>query len=282
MSIKKYALFICTFIFCGILYAQNKNIEFESGGNKITKDSIIIITDKAKDNRYKGHFYTAKKFSGSLERYLIESLQITKEQLFSNKPDVLRDSIFINQEIQYNLLGSNTLREMMMVSIQRAYSFQLRDTFLNEYETVYVVTIGDESRLNKFTLNDFEFTAITGDSQKEYSVFYKSGKPLWTSKGTLSLVKTKENMNAENRIRIVTDFPSKYDGLYKYMIPTEIVGENELVPFNSLLDLNPILFEYGMQIQKVTRPVIGKVVEFFDKVNSRSVIPNPYFPKIGQ
>ena len=64
------------------------------------------------------------------------------------------------------------------------------------------------------------------------------------------------------------------------MIPTEFVDENELVQFDSLLDLNPILFEYGMQIQKVTRPVIGKVVEFFDK--PKADYPTPWFPVLGQ
>ena len=134
------------------------------------------------------------------------------------------------------------------------------------------MVIVEESRLAKSTIFDYEEHLI-GFAIKDvpYAFNVDFGKPLDGIKSFLCCSATIENDTLKERIPIKTSFSQKYDGLYNYAVPTKTyeydkngLPTGEYTKFESLLDVNPVLYEYGMQVQKVTRRVVGKKIHFVD------------------
>lgn len=283
MSIRIIILCIFLFGLSGFVFCQSLDSLSRSNSKNEFVDianGLNAISRPTKDNGYKGYFFQPRKYNGNLIGYLTRMWQLEEKHVFSNRPNLLQDSIYIHQEMHYELSYSQNVKNILLESMQYAYSFHVRDTFLQEYETVYIVKVGDENRLKKFSLYDYEFRAGTVDSENTYKVSYVNGHPLEEIIHGLYLLKTKENAD-KSRFRIISDIGSENTGLYTVMIPRHkynVDGERE--NFDSLLDINPVIWYYGLQVQKVTRPVIGKVIDFFEKRPDN--YPVPYQPKIGQ
>ncbi len=272
MSLIKLITFLLFFLEALALFGQAES----------NNQEVVLKISESDKEEYSASFGTIISLSNIQVKFkLAEIWQVSEENIFSNKPDFLNDSLFIDIESMNEFEGLSRFNDLLIGYIKRAYSFEVRDTFLSGYETVYVVKVGDESRLKAFANNDNRFSSMPPDFTLKYLLSVKNGFSLNLVKYGLSLVETKENDSLTKPIRIISEFSSEHDGLYNYVIPLNYSSENgELANFDSLLDLNQILWQYGLQIQKVTRPVIGKVVDFYD--DSARDYPLPYRPKIGQ
>lgn len=250
-----------------LLFMINSLANGQEFDGSITKDTSLEVASyvkKSDENLYKGYFFNPYKFSGNLTQLLEYLWGIPPERIFSNKLSIIEDSIHIDMELQYELRHSNYVEDLLLKSLQRAYSFNLRDTLLSEIETVYIICVVDESRLQKNTIYEHEFLAFCTDVQVKYSFAVMHGRQLKRSLGMLRNIKTKEKISGTS-LPIVSGIASEYDGLYNYAIPENAFDEaGDVLYFDSLLDINPVIFNYGLQVQKVTRPVMGKVIDFFD------------------
>ena|GEM_PF-3979377 len=270
-SIFVSTLKILTFlIFLPVLvWGQNEELQ-------IRKDTvvgeIIVKDDKIASNKCGDYvkLYRDEHFYGSLKNYLAHLLRIDTSYIFSNKPSMISDSIIVDFTLPGALRYSNKVRILMIESYQHAYLFELKDTILPDYETFYNVEVVDPNRLAKATIFDSgDFTTGIIKNIPNHWVF-QLGFPLESITTGLNLVRTLERSDkGKLRIPIRTTISCDYGGLYVYSVPFQRYDlDNKslgFLKFNTLLDVNPMLLEYGMQVKKITRPIIGKVVHFVDK-----------------
>lgn len=204
-----------------------------------------------------------QQYSGNLKEVLNYICEVSPEYIFSDEMSLVEDSIFIDLEFQKEFVHSDFFLDLILSTIQRKYKFRIRDTLLAETETVYVISISDELKLERNEVGEGRFFLFGNDSKNQYDLGFCFGYYLKQSKNILELVKLVDNQNGK-QIPVVSDIPKEYDGLYNFAIPMHSYNaDGSAKYFGSLLEVNPVLIKYGLQVQKVTRPIVGKVIEFF-------------------
>jgi hypothetical protein len=268
MSIIKILFFL---IFLPIFVLGQGEVE------NFRKDTAAMqtITKENKKPRKKRSayekIYPDEYFKGSLKSYIAHLTNVDTNYIFSNKPKSIADSIYIEFTLPGALRYSSDVRELLLESYQHAYIFELRDTVLQEYETYYNVEVVDPSRLGKATIFDSGVFTVGIIRTIPYYWIFKLGYPLESITGSLWQVKTHENNDkSKPRIPIRSSISSDFGGLYVFSVPTQYYHlDNKslgFLKFNNLLDVNPMLLEYGMQVKKITSPIIGKIIHFVDLV----------------
>lgn len=216
-----------------------------------------------------------KQISGNLKEVLIDIYDTSPQFIFSNEMSKLEDSILIDFEFQEELVHSAFFSEFLLSTLQRTYKFKIRDTLLAKTETVYVVSVKDKSKLEKNEIDDHDFFIIANDSNNQYDVGFCFGMYLKESKFILELIKLIDDQ-VRKKIPVIAEFQEEYDGLYNFAIPMHAYNKDGSAKyFESLLQVNTVLNNYGLQVQKVTRPITGKVIEFFELKSDFKV---PYRP----
>ena len=124
------------------------------------------------------------------------------------------------------------------------------------------MSIVDENKLEAAKSNHYGYVTHAMDVERQQQFTIYRGYSLERMLGGFNNVLTEEP-----KLPISIDIPDELDQLYNLDIPkyVRLSDDGSIESFKSLMDINPYLFNYGFQIQKVIRPMTGKVIQFFER-----------------